>query len=172
MTSASASKGSLSDLQHLFTQDPDLRCLSVEEMAQLSGMSERRREQFALGRTALRTLVGGILDLPAAKVPLWVSNSGAPILEGGLLHLSLSHSGNGALATAAPMPIGCDLEAPPRRPRDALALAERFFHPSEARLPRETPEDLRQILFLRLWTRKEAAFKCGALDWPQSLLHP
>ena len=32
------------------------------------------------------------------------------------------------MAAAAPMRVGCDLEAPPRRHRDVLALAERFLH--------------------------------------------
>jgi hypothetical protein len=101
-----------------------------------------------------------------------VAPNGAPILESGALFVSLSHSGNGALAALATAPVGCDLEAPPRRSRYALALAARFFHPDELEDLLQTPQADRESRFLRLWTRKEAVFKSGAMDWSQSLAHP
>lgn len=162
----------MSRVRHLFTRTPDIECLCESEVVQAEGMGERRRAQFLLGRTALRTLAGQVLGVAPRDVPLAISGSGAPHLSSGELHLSLSHSGDGALAAVADTPVGCDLEALHGRARDFTALAERFFPPSEAESIRSSPAEDQQILFLSFWTRKEAAFKCGVLDWPRCLRHP
>jgi 4'-phosphopantetheinyl transferase len=159
-------------MEHLFARTPDFGCLSDPEASRAKGMQERRREQFVLGRTALRTLAGRILGIAPRDVPLEISSSGAPILRGGGLHLSLSHSGGAALAVVAGSPAGCDLESLLGPAKDFPALAERFFHPSESLAIRKCPPEDRQSLFLASWTRKEAAFKCGILDWSRCLGHP
>ena len=162
----------MSGLQYLFTRSPDIESLSDLESVRAEAMEVRRREQFVLGRTALRTLAGKILGVPAREVPLEISESGAPILSNAAFHVSLSHSGCGALAAVAGTPVGCDLESLHGRAKDFPALADRFFHASEARTIRDAAPEVRQILFLRSWTRKEAAYKCGVLDWSRCLRHP
>jgi phosphopantetheinyl transferase len=157
----------------LFSQEPDPDCLDESEIRRLAQFgSESRRAQFVLGRTALRTLVGKIMDVPAREIPLGLRPSGAPFLVGEGLRLSLSHSGGGALAAAALGPVGCDLEAPSGRDRDALMVADRFFSPQERQELRDCPQQLRQKLFLGMWNRKEAVFKCGVLDWTACMVHP
>lgn len=154
----------------LFLRDPAPSVLSPAERERTEGFtSPARRAQFALGRTALRVLCGQFLSCPPDEVPLVALPSGAPALEGSPLFLSLSHSGDGALAALAPHPVGCDLEAPPVRSRDVLALARRFFPPEEACLLGDLEEPGRTRTFLAMWTRKEAAYKSGAVDWTRAL---
>lgn len=156
-----------------FVQIPDPDCLSDAERERMAGFSSpMRRAQFLLGRTALRTLCGQILSCPPCEVPLLVLPNGAPALEGRHLLLSLSHSAEGALAAAATVPVGCDLEAPPHRPRDVLALAQRFFSPDEAARLGSLEPSQRHAAFLAQWTRKEAAYKSGAVDWPVAVATP
>jgi len=160
-------------ISFLFLREADPDCLDESETRLLGGFaSESRRVQFVLGRTALRTLAGSLLGIPPREVALRVRPSGAPFLDGEGLRFSLSHSGGGALAAAASGPVGCDLEAPPVRSRDELSIADRFFPPAERRELRACGEVERRDLFLRLWTRKEAAFKCGVLDWTACLARP
>jgi 4'-phosphopantetheinyl transferase EntD len=156
----------------LFLREPDPDCLDESETRRLEAFASlSRRAEFVLGRTALRTLAGGILGVSPREVPLRVGPSGAPYLEGCELRISLSHSGGGALAAAAQGPVGCDLEAPSARNRDALLVADRFFSPLERQELRACGEDERHDLFLRMWNRKEAAFKCGVLDWTECMVH-
>ncbi len=155
---------------HRFVQQPDPDCLSKAEHARMEGFgSPVRRAQFLLGRTALRQLAAAHLGCNPGEVPLELAPSGAPVLPGTNVHLSLSHSLDGALAVLAPHPVGCDLEAPPRRPRDVLALSQRFFPPSESALLETLDPAERLATFLTQWTRKEAAYKSGAVDWPEAV---
>lgn len=156
--------------KYRFVQQPDPACLSEAEQIRMEGFgSPVRRAQFLLGRTALRQLAAAHLGCVPAEVPLALAPSGAPVLPGTGLYLSLSHSLDGALAVLAPHPVGCDLEAPPLRPRDVLALSHRFFSPSESALLEALDPAERTAAFLTQWTRKEAAYKSGAVDWPEAV---
>ncbi len=73
---------------------------------------------------------------------------------------SWSHSGEGLLVVhARDAIVGVDLEF--ERPRNnALALAERYFHPIEtAWLGSQSDDRARQSAFIRLWCAKEAVLK-------------
>lgn len=158
------------DLRTLFLRSPDPDCLSAPERERMTGFgSDLRRAQFRLGRTALRQIAASTLGCAPSEVPLEIAPNGAPFLPGTGLHLSLSHSADAALAVLAPHPVGCDLEAPPRRQRDVLALARCFFAPEEAQLLEALEPSVRSMPFLAMWTRKEAVYKSGAVDWPAAL---
>ena len=72
-----------------------------------------------------------------------------------------SHSGDYLLlGLAQGGRIGVDIEQ--QRPRQrCLQLAERFFHPAEAAVLRQTPVSGQLDLFLRLWCAKEAVLKAN-----------
>jgi len=86
---------------------------------------------------------------------------GRPYLTGtdGAVDVNWSHSGQALLvACAVGVRLGVDIEF--QRPRrNALALAERFFAPSEAAQLRALPEAMREAAFTRLWCAKEAVLK-------------
>ena len=120
------------------------------------GHADRRR-QFALGRTAARTLAAGRFGCAPEAVPLTVGADGAPDLPG--LHVSIAHTARGdrvaALAAVADGPVGVDLErVAPRRPD----LWRRILADDEHGLLDALggPTDRAQTL---LWTLKEAVLK-------------
>jgi len=75
------------------------------------------------------------------------------------IDVNWSHSGQALLvALGRQVRVGVDLEF--QRPRhNALALAERFFAPSEAAQLQGLPDTLREAAFTRLWCAKEAVLK-------------
>jgi 4'-phosphopantetheinyl transferase len=91
---------------------------------------------------------------------------GRPVVRGPAceppLHFSLSHTpGLVACAVARVCDVGVDTECLDRV-GDPLALADRFFAPSEAALLRAESPGVRSLRFLELWTVKEAYAKaCG-----------
>ena len=132
--------------------------LSEREHARADAFgSASRRRQFALGRTAARTLAGERLGVDPDRVDLRVAADGAPEVPG--VHLSIAHTGRGgnvaAAAALAARPIGVDLErVAPRRPD----LWRRILRPEEHTLLEALggPTDDAQTL---LWTLKEAVLK-------------
>ncbi len=77
----------------------------------------------------------------------------------GTPHFNLSHSGPvTALALAQAVEVGVDVERP-RRTRDVLALAQRYFAPAETRTLARLPAPTREAAFYALWTCKEAVLK-------------
>ena len=92
-----------------------------------------------------------------------------PLTEATRPRFSLSHTRGLAacLVSVGSWPpgaeLGVDAEWTGRRV-PARRLAERFFHPDEARALAARPDELaRQDLFMVLWTRKEAALKALGL---------
>ncbi len=73
------------------------------------------------------------------------------------LQFSLSHSGNQALIAIAEVAVGADIEALPDAGMCKRLAA--LLHPREQALIVGAPEDHQQILFTRLWCRKEAYLK-------------
>jgi 4'-phosphopantetheinyl transferase len=71
-------------------------------------------------------------------------------------------------AVACARDVGVDVEAWDR-PRKVVALADRFFSASEAAAVRALPAGLRESLFVRLWTLKEAYVKARGLGLPVAL---
>ncbi|MEP0548382.1 MAG: 4'-phosphopantetheinyl transferase superfamily protein [Rhodothermales bacterium] len=121
--------------------------------------SEKRRREFALGRTTARALLADHLAVAAPDVPLRVAADGAPELDGGRLHVSIAHAATSertlAAAAVSPRPVGVDLEV--IRPRRA-DLYRFMLHPDEYGLLETLPHDhdAAQIL---VWTLKEATLK-------------
>jgi 4'-phosphopantetheinyl transferase len=74
------------------------------------------------------------------------------------LQFNLSHSGSIALyAITLEHPIGVDIER--LRACDELALAQRFFEPSEFQALLELKPEYRQNAFFEIWSKKEAFIK-------------
>ena len=137
---------------------PDPAALSDAERARAEAFaSSDRQRQFALGRTAVRSLAAARLGCAPRAVPLSVGADGAPEVEGAFV--SIAHAGRGARAVGAAVlagrPVGIDLEAVrPRHPdlwRRVLSDDER---PALDALG--GPTDEAQTL---LWALKEAVLK-------------
>lgn len=111
-----------------------------------------RAAQYRAGRWLLRRLCGLYAGVSMDAIRL--NAEGAPIASGpaglDLPHLSLSHSGDWAAATACSGPAGIDVERL-GRPRDWPGLAEH--------LKLGVAGD--ETTVLRAWTETEARFKAG-----------
>lgn len=117
--------------------------------------SERRRRAFLTGRAVARRLLATELSLRPSDVPLRRADDGAVDVVGTDWHLSIAHSGDRALAAAAPHRVGSDVER--LKPRDP-DVARFLLHPDERALLDALPYDRNRTLLL-LWTLKEAPLK-------------
>ncbi|MFN2207085.1 MAG: 4'-phosphopantetheinyl transferase family protein, partial [Candidatus Promineifilaceae bacterium] len=120
---------------------------------------DRHRNAYTAGRGMLRVLLGRYLTQPPEDIDISYSHYGKPLLSDNRLQFNLAHSGGLALFVfTLHDEVGVDIERE-RDLRDALAIAERFFSPSERAALRELPDSERVPAFFRCWTRKEAFIK-------------
>lgn len=137
---------------------PDVLSRAERERLATFGHPDRRLG-FVLGRTAARELLAERLGCAPADVPLVVAPSGAPVVAGDDLHVSIAHAGRGAeslaAAAVAPRRLGLDLERIQPRRAD---LYQRILRPEEYALLDRLPldHDAAQTL---LWSLKEAVLK-------------
>lgn len=150
------------------------RCRAVLDAAERSRAAAlgtaSLRDRFTVAHGALRVLAGRAAGVPPRTLVWRPGRYGRPALTGphAGLHTSLSYSGDlVAVALGEGRPVGVDIQHHPPG-RDPVSLAERFFHPEEARHvaggadPRERADRC-----TRLWVRKEAAVKsAGGRLWP------
>lgn len=150
----------------------DLRTLDDGERARAASFRfEEDAQHWTACRNGLRAILGKILSLSPAEVPLEAGPGGKPRLAApfGDTHFNLSHCRDLALVAIAPFPVGVDVE-PEARARDLLGCEEGFCHPQEiAKLPED--EFMRAVVLLEIWNAKEAVLKAhgtGLLTPPQS----
>jgi 4'-phosphopantetheinyl transferase len=135
--------------------------LSPDERARAGRFHlEQDRHRFIVARGLLRTLVAERVGVAPAAVEFSYLAHGKPaVAADSTLDFNLSHSGNRALfAFCRNGRVGVDLEALDQD-LDAMALARRYFHPSETTALRQLPQPLRRPAFFACWTRKEAVVK-------------
>lgn len=113
-------------------------------------------------RLALRQLLGGLMDLPPARIELDTGDNGRPLLAGEQakagVNFNVTHAGPVAVIALADAPrLGVDIERVRRI--DLLGVARRMYHESEQRWLRSLDGAARETLFFRIWTAKEALLK-------------
>lgn len=111
-------------------------------------------------RAALRRILGNIIGVPPAEVPLIVSEFGKPSLAPPFagLHFSLSHCEDLALLSLCQDgPVGVDVE-PSHRAADLPDCETAFCHPAEIDTLPADPIARGECL-LEIWTAKEALLK-------------
>lgn len=138
--------------------------LSAGERARAARFhSEAVGNRFAVGRGALRTILGRYLGRDPRLLEFRYGARGKPALADGggpsSLRFNLAHSrGLALLAVALGRDVGVDVEGVRHVP-DAGALVARFFSAREGREYRSLPESEKVAAFFRGWTRKEAFVK-------------
>lgn len=130
--------------------------LSAEERVRADGfLRGKRRKEFILGRAAARLLLSERMEVNPTNVILEVADSGAIDVLDSELHISIAHSGDHAVAAAAPRYIGVDIETIAPRHID---LHRYMLHPNEYHLIDTLPLDRERAQIL-CWTLKEAVLK-------------
>lgn len=116
------------------------------------------RSRFTVAAALLRVVAGELLDTDPREVAVdrtcarCGAQHGRPRIAGGVLHASVSHSGDyAAVAVTRAGPVGVDVERV--RPLDHGALAD------DVCAPQERAAIASLAAFHVLWTRKESALK-------------
>lgn len=126
----------------------------------LSAERKCRIMKFLKAEDRKRSLGAGLLVneiLPrhgASPAEIRVGEDGKPVVEG--IFFNLSHSDNMVICATAKKEVGCDVEKIVRAPK---GVAERFFHPSEAKYVKAGIGEERDHRFFRIWTMKESYIK-------------
>lgn len=143
-------------------------CLSAEECCRAGRLvREEDRRRFIVGHTALRTILGGYLDVPPRRVETVVRAGGKPELAprstATRLQFNLSHSRSLAMvALTLDREVGVDVEFV--RAFDNMEnLVRRYFAPGEQAAWQNLPQSERLTAFFRCWTRKEAYLKARGI---------
>jgi len=132
--------------------------------------TERRRLSFALVRLCVADYLGVgpatvVIDRADNRTPtVSTQPKSAQLKSAQPVTLSVTHTGPwlAVAVTAAPsLRIGIDLEQ--LRPRDFDPIAALFMAPDELVAWRALAPTLRETVFYRVWTAKEALFKAGGL---------
>lgn len=161
---------------HVWAVNLDPPPATVDELGRLLAPDEtaraerfrfpRHRRRYAVGRGALRTLLGHYLGAAPERVAFRYGPNEKPYLAdpaglrgGGELFFNLSNSEELAvIAIATGTELGADVERLRPMP-DALTISERFFSAAERRVLAAVPEAQRDRAFFNCWTRKEAYLK-------------
>lgn len=153
----------------LWWADLDLAEPSVEASARLLTPSELARAErmmapadrarAVVARALLRRLLGRLIGMAPALVPLRATPEGKPELAGTPLCFNTSRSaGRVLIATSWTMAVGVDLEAV--RPHlDTEAIAARFFAPAERAALASIDPATRPHAAYQCWSCKEAYVK-------------
>lgn len=142
------------------TQECEAILQSDERKRAIQFKLDHLRRRFILCRSALRSLLGRYLQIPAPDVAFIYSPKGKPALTGTTnLHFNVSHSDDIALFVfTRDCEIGVDLERI-RDIADMQNIADSFFCRDEADDLRSLTRPERNHAFFRCWTRKEAYVK-------------
>ena len=135
----------------------------------------RGRREYLLTRELVRTTLSRYAPVDPRAWRFTANPQGRPEIDGPRcdvpLRFNVSHTpGLIVCAVSCARDVGVDVEAWDR-PRTAVTLANRFFSASEAAAVRALPPDVRDPLFVRLWTLKEAYVKARGLGLPVALRH-
>lgn len=152
-------------LQYVTDQAVLVALLSDEEQTRAARFAfDRDRQRYVLSHALLRLILSRYTNQDAGRIRFSTGSHGKPALEASestdqAIQFSLSHSGPYALvAVSHGLAVGADVEVR-KADLDALKLAQRFFAPVESQLIAKVDGEVRQQLFYRFWTAKEAYVK-------------
>ncbi|MEV8536196.1 4'-phosphopantetheinyl transferase superfamily protein [Streptomyces sp. NPDC051211] len=135
------------------------------------------RQRYLASHLGLRVLLGGYLGLPPQEVGLVREGChgcggphGRPVVAGGGLHFSLSHSADSAYLAFAGVPVGVDVEAMPTA--SAVTDVLGTLHPRETAELSARPVADRPAALARIWSRKEACLKATGAGLTGGLAEP
>ncbi len=131
--------------------------LSPEELTRAQTL-KHKQHHFLATRALVRKVLAHYTGITSASLEFARREQGKPYLANSPIYFNLSHSGNFAvLAVTTLGEIGIDIET--IRPRNFLAIAERYYHADELAHLLALPAAEREHYFFKLWTLKEAFFK-------------
>lgn len=142
----------------------DLALLDEAEVRRAADLLfPQERRQFVMGRAFVRRVLAHYTGRPPRAIPISTGRNGKPALshaEGGIgFNLSRSRSGY-LLGVIEGLELGVDLEER-HHVLDRNQLARAYFARQEFNVLQTRIHGVRDDLFLRIWTRKEAVLKAA-----------
>jgi 4'-phosphopantetheinyl transferase len=147
----------MADSQWMLTKDELQRASRFRDV--------EARHAFVVAHSWVRKVLSAYTDIPPHLLRFETGAYGKPFIERRRdrqnIEFNLSHSGSIALlAVTAGIPIGIDIErVRPISPE----VAAHCLTPSEVAALNGLPGDLRNLSFMRCWTRKEAYLKATGM---------
>lgn len=144
--------------------EPEYRTwLTEEEWQTIQAKIPTIRRQAIFAKVFLKAILSAYLNRPWQSLVFDYNAYGKPAVRGSEWHFNLSHSDHYvALALCQSHRVGVDVQV--QRPlADAQAIADRFFHASEAAWLRALSPELQLPWFYRLWCAKEAVLKAAGV---------
>ena len=134
--------------------------LSHAESARARNMRcPQQRESYVAIHRWMHGCVAEVLGVASDRLPLGIDRCGAPVLDGFVHHLGLSHhEDHVALAVSDGEPVGIDVLTVPTDVR-FVADTGLVLSTAEIMLVRSAAPERRGPLFATCWTRKEAYAK-------------
>lgn len=137
--------------------------LPTERLKKLDRLNnEKKAEKYLLSSAFLQYVLSDTLGILPQEISYTYGECGKPELlykenyEGQKIDFNLSHSGKYAVLAVGDKSVGIDVEC---AKKDRIAVAKRFFCEEEYEEILNTPEPMRDSLFLEYWTMKEAYVK-------------
>jgi 4'-phosphopantetheinyl transferase len=134
--------------------------LSPDETARAKRFKfPRDRDRFIFAHGFKRQVLAKYAGAPPDALCFVENQYGKPALADSLIRFNFSHSGDLVLlGVMNQVDVGVDVERT-NKAVDYLQLAERFFHPNEAKKINHCNGDARRQAFYKTWTSKEAYIK-------------
>lgn len=120
------------------------------------------KRRFIISRGVLREILAQYLGCGPCEVEIQYTEQGKPYVAENI-EFNLAHSADIALiAITGGHAVGVDIERLQQR-EGVLAVAERYFHPSEVQMLQHLPREQRVEGFFKWWCAKEAVLKAQGL---------
>lgn len=153
----------MAEFLYLDTEKLNDSVLYEKYLSKLSDYRRAKLERYRLKQAKLLCLGAGILidkglkayGLKEKDMEYAVNKHGKPCFRNRPdIHFNVSHSGTKVICVFSEEEAGCDIESKQVCNRE---LADRFFHPDEAKIVHELPRG--SAVFYRYWTLKESYIK-------------
>lgn len=137
--------------------------LSDAEQQALQDKAPSLQKRSLCAKVFVKSLLGQYLKRAPRELCFTYNAFGKPSLVDAALAFNVSHSGHYlVLALTLTGTVGVDLQTFGSA-RQPLAVAARFFHPTEHRWLQALPQAWQPTYFYRLWAAKEAVLKAAGI---------
>jgi len=155
-------------LDKVQTLVPDLyyKVLNTVEKQQINRQKiESVRNQRILSRAVLRLILSHRTNEQAQKIQILTTKYGKPYLKNQNLFFNVSHTENMLVfALSTQYEVGIDIEYK-NTDIQAQNMPKQCFHPQEWVYFQPLFHEEKQVFFLNMWTKKEAASKAAGLGF-------
>lgn len=134
--------------------------LSPDERVRANNIySNEKKRTYITSHAATRVILGNLLGTAPQKIDIQTGSHGKPVIGSSNIQFNLSHTQSlSLLGISMQNNVGIDIETI-KPAREFLAIAKRFFNPSEYAWLKDLEQNELPGYFYQLWCFKEAYLK-------------